>query len=47
MITYIPFVPIAPRLSHDGGGDIVFPCVLLAVAIACLVYAMIVFYKNK
>jgi hypothetical protein len=48
MIAYIPSVPIVPRRPHHGGGEnIVFPCVLLAVGIACLVYAMIVLYKKN
>lgn len=47
MIAYIPYAPVAPQLPHDGGENVVFPCVLLAVGIACIVYAMIVFYKNK
>ena len=47
MITYIPYVPIAPQLPHNGGGNIVFPCVLLAVGIACFVYALIKNNKNK
>lgn len=35
MIAYIPYAPVAPQLPHNGGGNIVFPCVLLAVGIAC------------
>ena len=40
MIAYIPYAPVAPQLPHNGGGNIVFPCVLLAVGIACFVYTL-------